>query len=282
LHGRLDSTALRRGLDRIVERHEVLRTGFELVDGEVMQRIFTKEESRFALVGCDLSGVEDGEAELERWIGEEARGSFDLERGPLIRGRLIRLSENEHVLLITMHHIVSDGWSMGVLFNELSMLYGAIVGGGEGDRLPELSVQYADYAVWQRKWIESETVREQAEYWKRRLSGAPWVLELPTDFPRPAQQDHSGAWAAVVLGEELTAGLKELSREQGTTLYMTLLGGWAGLLVRLAGQKEVVIGTPVANRGRSEIEGLIGLFVNTLSLRWSYPGERGSEGYWSR
>ena len=197
---------------------------------------------------------------------EEAEAGFDLEAGPLIRGRLIRLAEEEDALLITMHHIVSDGWSLGVFTNELSTLYGAFVR-GEADPLPELEIQYADYAVWQRKWMEGEILQQQAAYWKSALAGAPALLELPTDHPRPAQQDFAGALAKLALNEQLTAGLKRLGRRHGATLYMTLLAGWAVLLSRLSGQQDVVIGTPTANRRQLEVEGLIGFFVNTLAVR---------------
>ena len=204
-------------------------------------------------------------------MGEECRNCFDLEGGPLIRGRLIREGEDEYTLLITMHHIVSDGWSMGVFLNELSALYRAFVK-GEEDPLAELEVQYADYAVWQREWVEGEVLREQAEYWKEALAGVPEVLELPADHARPGQQDYAGEFVGLGLGKELTAGLKELSRRHGTTLHMTLLAGWAALLSRLSGQQDIVIGTPVANRSRVEIENLIGFFVNTLALRVEVGG----------
>ena len=242
-----------------------------LVEGEPVQRIVEVEESGFELQEQDLRHCEDGQGELERLMAEEAEGGFDLEQGPLIRGRLVRLGEEEHVLLITMHHIVSDGWSMGVLVEELSALYRTYVR-GEQERLPELEVQYADYAVWQRQWMEGEVLREQGEYWKRELEGAPAVLELPMDHERVGQPDYAGEVVGFTLEEELTAGLQELSRRQGTTLYMTLLGGWAAVLGRLSGQEEVVIGTPTANRGRREIEKLIGFFVNTLALRIQVGG----------
>ncbi|HEY6351239.1 MAG TPA: amino acid adenylation domain-containing protein, partial [Candidatus Angelobacter sp.] len=271
LRGELNVAALKQALDRIVARHEALRTTFAMVDGEPEQRIVPVEESRFQLQEQDLREHEDAGGELERVIAEEAGAGFDLERGPLIRGRLIRLGEEEHALLISMHHIVSDGWSLGVLFKEMSELYGAYVE-GEADPLPELGVQYADYAVWQRKWMEGEVLGEQAEYWKRNLAGAPEVLELPADHVRPARQDYAGAVVPVRMNEKLTAGLKELSGRQGTTLYMTLLAGWAVLLSRLSGQQDVVIGTPVANRGRVEIENLIGDFVNMLVLRVDVSG----------
>ena len=268
LKGKLDHRALRRALDRIVARHEVLRTVFVSIDGDPRQWIHSADESVFHLVEHDLR---DAPEELERVVAQEASAIFDLENGPMIRGRLIRLSEEEHALLITMHHIVSDGWSMEVLIRELSVLYGAFVR-GEEDPLPELEVQYADYAVWQRQWMEGEMLRQQAEYWERTLSGAPTLLELPADHPRPAEHEYAGGWVTVELDEELSRGLKELSKKYGTTLYMTLLAGWAVLLARLSGQPEVVIGTPVANRGRVEIEGLIGFFVNMLALRLDVSG----------
>ncbi len=271
LKGDLNRTALRRALDRIVVRHEVLRTTFALYEGEPVQEIGAVEESSFRLIEHDLRGHNDVEAELAALRELEARASFDLEAGPLIRGRLIRLAEDEHVLLVTMHHIVSDGWSMGVLVSELNALYRAFLG-GEADPLPELEIQYADYAVWQRQWIEGEILQQQAAYWKTTLAGAPALLELPTDHPRPMQRDFAGGFVELVLDEQLTAGLKDLSRRQGTTLYMTLLAGWAILLARLSGQQDVVIGSPVANRGRAEIENLIGFFVNTLALRLDLSG----------
>ncbi|HET7460299.1 MAG TPA: amino acid adenylation domain-containing protein, partial [Longimicrobium sp.] len=270
LRGELDRAALARALDGIVARHEALRTVFTQVDGVPEQRI-APADAGFHLVEHDLAGHADAAAELARLTAHEARTPFDLERGPLIRGRLFRLAADDHVLLLTMHHIVSDGWSSGVLIRELSALYAAHHEGREA-HLPPLPVQYADYAVWQRRWVEGEVLREQAEYWARTLAGAPELLELPTDRPRPAKQDHAGARFDVVLGEELTAGLKALSRRQGTTLFMTLLAGWAAVLGRLAGQDDVVIGTPTANRGRGEIEGLIGFFVNTLALRVELSG----------
>jgi hypothetical protein len=271
LKGQLDHVALRQALDRIVARHEVLRTTLVSADGEAVQRIAPEQDSGFHLLEQDLWQHEDAEGELERLVAEEANTSFDFEQGPLIRGRLIRLGEDEHALLITMHHIVSDGWSMGVLLNEISVLYGAFLR-GEADPLPELRVQYADYAVWQRKWLEGEILQGQAEYWRKTLAGAPALLELPTDHARPVEKDYAGGFVWTVLDEELVGGLRELNRRHGTTLYMTLLAGWAALLGRLSGQQDVVVGTPVANRGRSEIEGLIGFFVNMLALRLDLAG----------
>jgi amino acid adenylation domain-containing protein len=263
LHGALDRDALVRALDRLVARHEVLRTTFRETSGQPEQRI-GPQTTRFHLVEHDLAG--QAPDAIERVMAGEASAPFDLERGPLIRGRLIRLAPDDHVLLLTMHHIVADGWSMGVLVGELSRLYAAFREGGP-DPLPPLPVQYADYAAWQRRWVRDEVLDAQAGYWTRTLAGAPALLELPTDHPRPSRQDHAGAALRVELDAELTAGLRALGRRHGTTLFMTVLAGWAVVLGRLAGQPEVVVGMPTANRGRGEIEGLIGYFINTLALR---------------
>ncbi|HEU0055201.1 MAG TPA: amino acid adenylation domain-containing protein, partial [Longimicrobium sp.] len=271
LRGELDVAALRRALDQILARHEALRTTFVEVEGEPAQRIALAEESSFQLTEHDLRGAADPGAELRQLMAEEAGAPFDLARGPLIRGRLVRLASDDHVLLITMHHIVSDGWSMGVFTRELSALYAAF-SRGEDNPLPPLPIQYADYAVWQRRWVEGEVLREQAAYWRETLASAPRLLELPTDHARPARQDFSGGLIEIGLDEGLTAGLKALGQRHGTTLFMTLLAGWAAVLSRLSGQDDVVIGTPTANRGRREIEGLIGFFVNTLALRVDLAG----------
>ncbi|HEU0055422.1 MAG TPA: amino acid adenylation domain-containing protein, partial [Longimicrobium sp.] len=270
LRGELDHDALVRALDGLVARHEALRTTFAQVDGVPEQRI-APADSGFHLVEHDLGAESNAEAELGRLLAEEAGARFDLERGPLIRGRLIRMAADDHVLVLTMHHIVSDGWSMGVLTGELAALYAAHHEGRDAD-LPALPVQYADYAAWQRRWVEGEVLRAQSDYWAETLAGAPELLELPTDRPRAGRMDPAGARVGVELDEALTAGLKSLAQRQGTTLFMTVLAGWAVVLGRLSGQDDVVIGTPVANRGRREIEGLIGFFVNTLALRVDLSG----------
>ncbi|HKQ08712.1 MAG TPA: amino acid adenylation domain-containing protein, partial [Blastocatellia bacterium] len=271
LKGELDRRALDQALDRIVARHEALRTICELIDGKPMQRIIPAEESRFHLVECELKEAQGREEELNRLVTEEASAGFDLEQGPLIRGQLIGLGENDHALLLTLHHIVSDGWSMDIFIKELNTLYEAFARGQE-DPLPPLTVQYADYVVWQREWLQGEVLRRQAEYWQQALAGAPALLELPTDHVRPAVQEYVGGSVELELEEGLTRKLKELSQRAGTTLYMTLLAGWSVLLARLSGQGDIVVGTPVANRGRVEIEGLIGFFVNTLALRLKVSG----------
>src|SRR5689334_7770168 len=270
LLGALDRVALRRALDRIVARHEALRTTFVVEDGQPVVRI-ASQDIGFALREYDLRGHAAAGQELEALMAEEALTRFDLTEGPLIRGRLIHLGDEEYTLLVTMHHIVSDGWSMRVLVRELSTLYNAFQR-GETDPLPALPIQYADYAVWQRHWLTGELLEAQTEYWRRTLAGAPALLELPLDHARPAEQNHAGAFIDVVLEEKLVSALKGLGRRHGTTLFMTLLSGWALLLARLSGQQDLVIGTPVANRGRVEIEGLIGFFVNTLALRLDVSG----------
>ncbi|RON51638.1 non-ribosomal peptide synthetase [Pseudomonas frederiksbergensis] len=268
LSGDLDRHALQRALDRIVARHEALRTSFT----SSATQLIAASDTGFAMRLVDLCGHAEAQSELQTLAAQEATQAFDLEHGPLIRGQLIRLGEREHVLLVTMHHIVSDGWSIGVLTRELVALYEAFRN-GKDDPLPPLPVQYADYAVWQRRWLSGEVMTTQGDYWKAALADAPAVLMLPHDRPRPAQQNHAGAAIPVVFDADLTADLKALSQRHGTTLYMTVLTGWAAVLGRLSGQETVVIGTPVANRLRSEVEGLIGFFVNTLALPVDVSGE---------
>jgi amino acid adenylation domain-containing protein len=270
LNGDLDRSALRRALDRIVWRHEALRTTFHSVNGQPVQRV-QPCGSVFALQEHDLSASADPENELKRLARQEAGSPFDLENGPLIRGRLIALAAQEHVLLITMHHIVSDGWSLGVFIRELSTLYHAYHTGGE-DALPPLSIQYADYAIWQQQRLNGEELQQEREYWRRALEDAPALLELPTDQPRPAQQTFEGDFLPLQFDARLTRELKSLAQRNEMTLYMLVLAAWAIVLARLTGQEEVVIGTVSANRTRPELESLIGFFVNTLALRMNVSG----------
>ncbi|HEU4882537.1 MAG TPA: condensation domain-containing protein, partial [Longimicrobium sp.] len=266
LTGALDRDALVRALDRVVARHDALRTTFPAVDGEPVQRIASAETSAFTLVEHDLHASADAETELLRLMRDEMAAPFDLARGPLIRGRLVRMAADEHVLLLTMHHIVSDGWSVGVLHRELGALYAAFAR-GDADPLPPLAMQYADYAAWHRRAVEGDVLEAQGAYWTETLAGAPELIELPVDRPRPPRQDFAGASLKVELDAELSDALRALSQRHGTTLYMTLLAGWAAVLARLSGQPDVVIGSPSANRGRAEVEELIGFFVNTLPVR---------------
>src|SRR5215216_4396851 len=266
LTGKLDFRALEETLSEIVRRHEVLRTTFSAVDGKPVQVIHPHQRVPVALIDLlGLSGVAQQE-ESERLTAADARRPFDMAGGPLLRVTLLRLSAEEHVVLFTMHHIVSDGWSLGIFVNEVVTLYEAYLE-GRVSPLPELSVQYADYAVWQREWLQGEVLAGQVEYWRKQLHGAPAVLELPTDKVRPTVQRHSGAHHLFSLPVELTRQLRELSRSESASLFMTLLAGWQLLLGRYSGQEEVMVGTPIANRHRAEVEPLIGFFVNTLALR---------------
>ncbi|HEY0022716.1 MAG TPA: non-ribosomal peptide synthase/polyketide synthase [Longimicrobium sp.] len=272
LGGALDAAALERALGEIVRRHEALRTVFGEVDGTPVQVV--APFGGFSLPVEDLSGL--GEADrveaVRRRAGEEARRPFDLAAGPLFRAALLRLGAEEHVLLLTMHHIVSDGWSMGVLFRELSALHTAY-GAGRESPLPELAVQYADYAVWQREQLAGEVLNGQLAYWKKRLAGAPELLELPTDRPRPPVQTYRGAAVPVDLSPELLERLRALGRAEGATLYMTLLSAFQVLLSKYGGGEDVVVGSPIAGRTRGEVEELIGFFVNTLVLRTDLSGD---------
>ena len=280
LRGRLDDAALQRALARIVARHETLRSRFAQFNDEA-QVLIAPVDTGLLLRIEDLRQHPQPEETLQALIQGEASGPFDLQDDPLIRGRLVRLADDHHVLLLTLHHIISDGWSMGVLTRELMALYQAF-SHGQPDPLPPLALQYTDYAVWQRRWLSGEVLLRQSEYWQQTLAGAPALLMLPTDRPRPAQQDYAGSSVAVVLDERLSAGLKALGQRHGVTLYMTLMSAWAMLLSRLSGQAEVVIGSPVANRTRAEIEGLIGMFVNTLALRIDTSGELSVEALLAR
>jgi amino acid adenylation domain-containing protein len=272
--GALDQAALERALGEVVRRHEVLRTVLREVDGSPVQVI--APFGGFALPVEDLSGLSeaDREAAVGRRAGEEARRTFDLSAGPLFRAALLRLGADDHVLLLSMHHVVSDGWSMGVLFRELSALYAAYREGGESP-LPQLAVQYADYAVWEREQLEGEVLDRQLAYWKERLAGAPELLELPTDRPRPAVQTYRGANVPVELSQELLERLQALGRSEGATLYMVLLGAFQVLLSKYGGGEDVVVGSPIAGRTRREVEELIGFFVNTLVLRTDLSGDPG-------
>ncbi|HEX7240317.1 MAG TPA: condensation domain-containing protein, partial [Longimicrobiaceae bacterium] len=268
LGGELDVEALERALGEIVRRHETLRTTFAEVDGSPVQVI--APFGGFALPVEDLSDL--SEAALRRRAREEAARPVDLAAGPLFRAALLRVGAEDHVLLLTMHHIVSDGWSMGVLFRELSALYAAYREGGESP-LAELPVQYADYAVWQREQLVGEVLDRQLAYWKERLAGAPELLELPTDRPRPAVQTFRGAAVPMELSQELLERLQALGRSEGATLYMVLLGAFQVLLSKYSGSEDIVVGSPIAERTRGEVEGLIGFFVNTLVLRTDLSGD---------
>jgi amino acid adenylation domain-containing protein len=265
LRGPLDVRALERSLTALAERHETLRTVFPERAGEPAQAILPAAPRRVPV--ADLRGLHPAgrEGALRRLVADEARRPFDLAAGPLLRVLLARAGDEEWGLCFTMHHVVSDGWSMGVLVNEVNELYGAY-SRGEEPRLPELPVQYADYAAWQRERLSGEALEAQLGWWRERLAGAPPLLELPTDFPRRPGAAPGGEHALAVPADTLRA-LRELAREEGATVFMTLLAAWQCLLARWSGQDDVVVGTPIAGRTRREVEGLIGFFVNTLVLR---------------
>jgi amino acid adenylation domain-containing protein len=267
LCGVLNEGALQATLDRIMARHESLRTRFVLAEGQPVQVIATADIG-FVLARHNLSGLTTDQqaSEVTRISTEEANQAFDLGAGPLVRGRLLRIAPEEHVLLLTLHHIVTDGWSNHVLVREFSTLYAAYCE-GQSDPLPPLAIQYADYAVWQRNWLQGEQFERQLGFWKAHLDDAPALLALPTDRPRPPVQSYAGGHAGLRLPAELVASLRTLSQRHGVSLFMTMLAGWSVLLARISGQDDVVIGTPIANRHRAETEGLIGFFVNTLALR---------------
>ncbi|HEX4494597.1 MAG TPA: amino acid adenylation domain-containing protein [Thermoanaerobaculia bacterium] len=269
--GPLDVTALGRALAEVVRRHEVLRTGFASVEGRPVQRIADA-------VGWELPAIDLGalpaalrEAEMRRTVTAQARLPFDLGRPPLLRAALLRLADAEHVLIFALHHIASDGWSMGVLTGEVAQLYAAFAE-GRPSPLPELPVQYVDFAVWQRSWLRGEVLESQLAYWREGLAGAPPV-ELPTDRPRPPVQTFRGAFVRSRLSAELTAALSALGRERSSSLFMVLLTGFDALISRYTGLEDLVVGTPIAGRTRAVLEKLIGFFVNTLVLRTDLSGD---------
>jgi amino acid adenylation domain-containing protein len=271
LRGPLDERVMERALDEVVRRHEALRTTFGESEGVPFQVVHSAGAAPLELT--DLSGLPPAEREEEarRLAGAAAARPFDLHAGPLFRTRLLRLSEDDHVLVLAMHHVVTDGWSMGVLFRELTTLYEAFAR-GEASPLPELPVQYADFAVWQRAWLDGEVLERQIAWWRDRLEGAPPLLELPTDHPRAATPDTRAATVFRALPPETAEKVRALARREGATLYMVLLAALDLLLARWSGQEDVVVGTPIANRTRRETEGLIGFFVNTLALRTDLSG----------
>ncbi len=272
MRGSLNLPALERTINEIVRRHESLRTTFRNVDGHPVAVL--SPEVRIKLSATPVPGFCDAEREeeLSRLAHAEAATPFDLAEGPLIRARLLRLSDDDHALLIIVHHIVGDGWSGSLIAGELAALYEAL----SHDRpspLPELAIQYSDFAVWQRQWLQGEVRDRQVNYWRGQLKDAPAVLELPTDRQRPAVQSHRGDVRTHVIATELIERLTSLSHADGGTLFMALLAAFQVLLSRYSGQQDVVVGSPVAGRNYAEIEPLIGFFVNTLALRTDLSGD---------
>jgi amino acid adenylation domain-containing protein len=272
LQGTLDVVALEKALSEIVRRHETLRTVFDISQETPVQIISAPRPLAIPLIDLSELNESDREREARRLIREEARHRFHLAHGPLLRATLLRLSEAEHLLLFTMHHIISDGWSASVLASEATTLYATFTG-QPADLLEELRWQYVDYAVWQREWLSGETLDAQLDYWRKQFAVLPPVLELPLDHPRPKVRSLRGAFIPAQFTEELTNGLKELSRDEGATLFMTLLAAFQTVLSRYAAQPDVTVGVPIANRSRREFESLIGFFVNTLVLRTNLAGD---------
>ncbi|WP_369050299.1 amino acid adenylation domain-containing protein [Burkholderia gladioli] len=274
IDGKLDISALRRALDTLWARHEALRTVFLDTSG-------TGEGAHAELLPADdgMPWREDDlssrlDASQDEWLRlceEEATQAFDLARGPLVRARLVRRAANEHRLMLTLHHIICDGWSLAVLVRELGALYRAVTE-ERPDPLGALTIQYPDYVSWQRQWFGAERLEREAAYWKTTLAGIPTLLDLPTDHPRPAQQQFDAARLPLELDPMLTQDLRRLAARRGTTVFAVVTAAWAAVLGRLAGQEDIVIGTPVANRSKPELEAVVGLFVNTLALRIDLSG----------
>jgi amino acid adenylation domain-containing protein len=268
LRGDLNVPVLEQSFNEIIRRHETLRAVFREESGQPMQTILT--EWQMAIPVMDLRPMADCEKEIQEFAKAEALKPFDLAQGPLIRVTLLRVADDEHIALLTMHHIISDGWSTGVLMSELATLYEAIIH-KRSVSLDDLPVQYADFAVWQREYLQGETLAQQTDYWKRQLAGSS-PLELPTDYPRPALQSFSGDMQHFELPVSLVEPLNALCQRENVTLYMTLLAAFNVLLHRYTHQEDICIGSPIAGRNRAEIEGLIGFFINPLVLRTDLSG----------
>ncbi|MFP2909701.1 condensation domain-containing protein, partial [Pyxidicoccus sp. 3LFB2] len=266
MEGVLDVPALERSASEVVRRHESLRTTFRNGPEGALQVIAPAAPVTLPVI--DLGHLPEASREKEalRLARQEALRPFDLVQGPLIRGTLLRLAPQDHILLLTMHHIVSDAWSMGVFIREFAALYDAFLS-GRPSPLTEPGLQYADYAVWQRGWLQGEVLETQVGYWRQQLSGAPQVLELSTDRPRPAVQSFRGANVPVRLSRQASDALKALCQKEGATPFMALLAAWQVLLARYSGQDDISVATPIAGRNRPGMAGLIGIFINTLVLR---------------
>jgi len=271
LKGPLNLAALEQSLNEVVKRQESLRTTIGTVEGRPTQVIAPTLTIKLPVVDLGKLPANEREIEVRRLVTAEAQRPFDLSKGPLIRGAVLRLGDEEHVGLLTMHHIVSDGWSTGILVRELGTLYVDFCTGGSSPLLA-LPIQYADFAQWQRQWLQGEVLESQIAYWKERLAGAPARIELPTDRPRPALQTFRGAHQSLVLPKRLKDGFKALGRQEDVTLFMTMLAAFNVLLYRYTTQDDLMVGTPIANRNRLETEGLIGFFVNALVLRTDLSG----------
>jgi amino acid adenylation domain-containing protein len=270
--GPLSIRSLERGLSEILRRHEALRTTLELVDGQVVQRIHPPPVFAMPVVDLRRLDAAQREDEARQRAAADAREPFDFERAPLMRATLLRMTEREHLLVLTMHHLAFDGWSFEVFMRELCALYGAF-NLDKPSPLPELPLQYADYAAWQRKRLRGESLAPLMAYWTRQMGGALPVLSLPADRPRNLATSRRGAFLSLSFPKDLTEALKRLGTSEGATPFMTLLAAFQTLLYRYTGEEDVIVGSPIANRNRAEIEGLVGLFVNTLALRTRLGGQ---------
>ncbi|MBV9788698.1 MAG: amino acid adenylation domain-containing protein, partial [Chloroflexi bacterium] len=274
IRGPLNIAALEHSLNTIVRRHEVLRTTFRAEGGNPVQVIHPTLTIPLPLVDLQFLPADAREAQATTMAAEEAQRPFDLEHGPLLRASLLQLDAEDYVLLWSVHHIAADGWSMSIFMRELLTLYRATVHGTQAEvmaLLPTLPIQYADYAVWQRSWLQGDVLAAQLDYWKQRLGGVA-ALQLPTDYPRPAVATLRGTMYEFEIGQEATTALRTLGRREGVTLFMTLLAAWQVLLSRYSGQQDIAVGTPIANRARGETEDLIGCFINTIVLRTDLAG----------
>ena len=270
--GRLDAQALEQSINALIQRHEVLRTSFEVVEEQPFQVIIPTLTVHLAIADFSDRSPQEREAEAQQLIDTAVQQPFDLHQAPLLRPLLIRLAGDTQILLITMHHIISDGWSNGIMIRELASFYKAFIG-GEHEPLPSLPIQYADFAAWQRRWLQGEALETQTTYWRNQLDNAPPALELPLDYVRPPLQTYRGSSCSTVLSEELSRALKALCQRENATLFMTLLAAFKVLLYRYTGQTDVIVGSPIANRNMKEVETLIGFFINTLTLRTDLSGD---------
>jgi len=270
LQGDLQVDALQKSFFALLQRQEILRTTIHEQDGQPLQRIAARPTFGFPLLDLSTLSPHRREEDLQRLVQQEGHVPFELARGPLYRAWLIKLAGQDYVLLLSLHHIISDGWSINLLVRELTSLYRAFVK-GEPSPLAPLPIQYADYAHWQQQWLQGEVLREHLRYWTEQLSEAR-ALDLPTDIPRPSRRSQQGAHSSRQLDTELMQKLMLLSRQEGMTLFMTALAAFQVLLYRLSGQTDVLVGTDSANRGHVETEGLIGFFINVLALRTRLEG----------
>ncbi|HXQ69673.1 MAG TPA: MupA/Atu3671 family FMN-dependent luciferase-like monooxygenase, partial [Pyrinomonadaceae bacterium] len=271
--GPLDLAALERAFNEIIRRYEILRTTFSMIEQEPVQVVSPPATARLPLIDVSHLGASEQQTKVRQFANEEALQPFDLAQGPLMRVKLLKLGPEDHVLSVTMHHIISDGWSKGIFIREIKTLYEAYSKGLDSP-LPELPIQYADFAIWQREWLQGSVIESMLAYWKPQLEGL-GALDLPSDRPRPPVQTSKGSTYSFALPESLSASLNSLSRSQGVTLFMTLLAALQVLLSRYTGAEDIAVGTTIAGRNRAETEQMIGLFTNTLVLRTDLSGEPG-------